>query len=102
MKSAVLLAFLVVGVHALAQQNVPQIPFDANPEFLQLPENLYLGEASGVAVNSKGLLVNKKDWLAAIANDEGKCDINKGFEHLVRVYGNSGLVIHTAPVCRRL
>jgi len=39
---------------ALAQPNVPQIPFDANPEFLQLPDNLYLGEASGVAVNSKG------------------------------------------------
>jgi hypothetical protein len=47
-----------------------------------------------IAVNSKGLLVSKKDWLTAIANDEDKCDINKGFEHLVRVYGNSGLVIH--------
>ncbi len=54
MKSAALLAFVLVGVHALAQPNVPQIPFDANTEFLQLPENLYLGEASGVAVNSKG------------------------------------------------
>jgi DNA-binding beta-propeller fold protein YncE len=41
-------------MHAFGQQSVPEIPFDANPDFLQLPENLYLGEASGVAVNSKG------------------------------------------------
>ena len=51
-----------------------------------------------IAVNSKGLVTSKQDWLAAIANDEGKCDINKGFEHLVRVYGNSGLVIHNTSV----
>ena len=36
------------------QQGVPQIPFDSIPHFLKLPPNLYLGEASGVAVNSKG------------------------------------------------
>jgi ketosteroid isomerase-like protein len=47
-----------------------------------------------VAVNSQGLVSNKADVLAAIANDEVKCDINKGFEYIVRVYGNSGLVIH--------
>jgi len=32
---------------------VPEIPFDSVPNFLKLPPNLYLGEASGVAVNSK-------------------------------------------------
>lgn len=47
-----------------------------------------------VAVNSQGIVTNKSDVLAAIANDEAKCDINKGFEYIVRVYGNSGLVIH--------
>ncbi|RAK63179.1 nuclear transport factor 2 family protein [Hymenobacter edaphi] len=47
-----------------------------------------------IAVNSKGLVTSKKDWLAAIANDEGHCDINKGFEFVVRVYGNTGFVIH--------
>src|ERR1019366_2539779 len=33
---------------------VPEIPFDSVPNFLKLPEHLYLGEAVGVATNSKG------------------------------------------------
>ena len=36
------------------QQSVPEIPFDSTPDFLKLPNDLYLGEASGVAVNSQG------------------------------------------------
>jgi len=32
---------------------VPEIPYESVPNFLKLPPNLYLGEASGVAVNSK-------------------------------------------------
>jgi Domain of unknown function (DUF4440) len=47
-----------------------------------------------IAVNSKGLITGKKDWLESIANDEAQCDINKGFDFVVRVYGNSGMVIH--------
>jgi hypothetical protein len=35
-------------------ENVPEIPFDSVPNFLKLPPNLYLGEAMGVATNSKG------------------------------------------------
>jgi len=35
-------------------QNVPEIPFDSVPNFLKLPPGLYLGEAMGVATNSKG------------------------------------------------
>ena len=34
-------------------QQVPEIPFESVPNFLKLPPDLYLGEASGVAVNSK-------------------------------------------------
>ncbi len=37
-----------------AQPAVPQIAFDSVPGFLKLPKDLHLGEASGVAVNSKG------------------------------------------------
>ncbi len=33
--------------------SVPEIPFDSVRDFLKLPPDLYLGEASGVAVNSK-------------------------------------------------
>jgi len=35
-------------------QNVPEIPYDSVPNFLKLPPGLYLGEAIGVATNSKG------------------------------------------------
>ena len=40
---------------ALAQQQTPPvIAFDSVPNPLKLPENMYLGEVSGIAVNSKG------------------------------------------------
>src|SRR3982751_795260 len=35
------------------QQSVPEIPYDAVPDALKLPADLYLGEVAGVAVNSK-------------------------------------------------
>jgi len=35
-------------------QNVPEIPYESVPNFLKLPQNLYLGEGIGVATNSKG------------------------------------------------
>ena len=45
----------VVSGRAFAQQaSVPEIPYESVPNFLKLPTGMYLGEASGVAVNSKG------------------------------------------------
>ena len=44
----------VLAQQALAQQNVPIIPFDSVPNPVRLPTNMYLGEVSGVSVNSKG------------------------------------------------
>ena len=35
-------------------QNVPEIPYESVPNFIKLPDNLYLGEGIGVATNSKG------------------------------------------------
>ncbi|MGE5246296.1 MAG: peptidyl-alpha-hydroxyglycine alpha-amidating lyase family protein [Betaproteobacteria bacterium] len=49
-----LLASAVLCPPALAQQSVPEIPFDGSTGFLKLPADMYLGEAAGVAVNSKG------------------------------------------------
>ncbi len=52
--------FLLASTPVLAQQAaappgpVPQIPYDSVPDALRLPPNLYFGEVSGVAVNSKG------------------------------------------------
>jgi DNA-binding beta-propeller fold protein YncE len=37
-----------------AQSSVPDIPFDANADVLKFPDNIHLGEAAGVATNSKG------------------------------------------------
>ena len=34
--------------------SAPQIAYDADADFLKLPDNLFLGEASGVAVNAQG------------------------------------------------
>jgi len=54
MKRSVLAVTLWMTVPLAVCQTVPEIPFDSVPNFLKLPPNLYLGEASGVAVNSKG------------------------------------------------
>jgi DNA-binding beta-propeller fold protein YncE len=39
---------------ALSAQNTPEIAYDSTPNLLKMPTNLYLGEAAGVATNSKG------------------------------------------------
>lgn len=46
--------FLLLGVSLGAQPPVPEIAFDSIPDPLKLPPDLYFGEVSGVAVNSKG------------------------------------------------
>ncbi|MET0213053.1 MAG: hypothetical protein ABW292_08625, partial [Vicinamibacterales bacterium] len=56
--AAILMAATAVG---LAQsrakaENVPEIPFESVPNFLQMPPDVYLGESMGVARNSKGNL----------------------------------------------
>jgi len=53
MKRSILFAALFVAIPAFAQQT-PEIPFHSVPDFLKLPPDLHLGEATGVAVNSKG------------------------------------------------
>jgi len=54
--------FLLIAAHAISAQQqfggaqlaVPEIPFDSVPNFLKMPDKLYLGEVPGVATNSKG------------------------------------------------
>jgi DNA-binding beta-propeller fold protein YncE len=53
--AVVLALVLALAGSTLAQSSsVPEISFRSVPDFLKLPPNLYLGEVSGVAVNSKG------------------------------------------------
>jgi len=47
-------AAIALGATLVAQSSVPEIPFDGDVNVLKLPEGMNLGEASGVAVNSKG------------------------------------------------
>ncbi|WP_024510567.1 peptidyl-alpha-hydroxyglycine alpha-amidating lyase family protein [Bradyrhizobium sp. ARR65] len=54
MKRGLFGLLLLIASPALAQQSVPSIAFDSVPNPLHLPRNVYFGEASGVAVNSKG------------------------------------------------
>ncbi len=49
----VLAATMLAGVPAVAQFAVPEIRFDS-AEPLKFPDNIHLGEAAGVATNSKG------------------------------------------------
>src|SRR5258708_17421391 len=45
--------FIFASLGTFAQEPAPEIPFTSVPNLLKLPKDLYLGEASGVAVNSK-------------------------------------------------
>ena len=54
MKHFLIVFALFFVTPAYAQQQPPEIRFQSVPDFLKLPPDLYLGEATGVAVNSKG------------------------------------------------
>jgi hypothetical protein len=55
MKRLVILPIIgLVAVLSAQQPSVPEIPYRSIPDFLKLPVDVYLGEAAGVAVNSKG------------------------------------------------
>src|SRR5437867_11624688 len=53
MKCPLVGLLVLLASPAFAQEAVPQIPFDASDP-VKLPKDLYLGEVTGVAVNSKG------------------------------------------------
>jgi hypothetical protein len=54
MRRAILALLLVAGSLYAQQAAVPEIGYRAVADFLKLPSNLYFGEVTGVAVNSKG------------------------------------------------
>ena len=49
-----LAAVFCLPIQIIAQQSVSEIKFQAQTDFFKLPQDLYFGEAAGVAVNSKG------------------------------------------------
>ena len=54
MKTLLFASVLLFAAPAVAQQNVPEIPFDSVADFLKLPPGMNFGEVPGVAVDSKG------------------------------------------------
>ena len=54
MKTILFSLALLTAAPALAQQSIPDIPFDSTADFLKLPGGTNFGEVPGVAVNSKG------------------------------------------------
>ena len=50
------LALALTTRPAAAQLVIPEIPYDSAPNLLTMPDDIYLGEAVGVATNSKGHL----------------------------------------------
>ncbi len=50
---SLLAAMLLPGITVVAQ-SVPEIRFDSDPGPLKFPDNIHLGEAAGVATDSKG------------------------------------------------
>ena len=76
-------------------ENVPEIPIESVPNFLKMPENVYLGESMGVATNSKGhiFVYHRRDDTRLFEFDENGTFVKEwgegiyGFEfaHKVRV-----------------
>src|SRR5205823_4913942 len=49
--------FVLLSPSAFAQStSAPELSYDSVPNFFKLPQDVSFGEASGVAVNSKGLI----------------------------------------------
>jgi hypothetical protein len=47
-------AGVVLSPHLAFADTIPTIAYDSVPNLLRLPPDLYLGEVSGVALNSRG------------------------------------------------
>jgi DNA-binding beta-propeller fold protein YncE len=54
MRHCVILCAALFASSVFAQQSVPVIKFDSVPDPVKLPKDMYFGEVTGVAVNSKG------------------------------------------------
>jgi hypothetical protein len=53
-KTTLAATLLVAGIALVAQTPVPDIPFTSATNFLKFPDSIQLGEAAGVATNSRG------------------------------------------------
>jgi len=116
-QSILAVALVFIAAPLCAQISVSEIPFDSVPNFLKLPDNVVMGEAVGVATNSKGhVYVYTRDGLLAYTvgtsrqfargaaarlyefdqngnffREIGKGTYSQGFAHTVRVDPNDNV-----------
>jgi DNA-binding beta-propeller fold protein YncE len=96
--SFVLLCLAIPLLSAAQEQAAPEIPFESVPNLLKLPTDLYLGEAAGVAVNSKGHIfvytrsektrLFEFDAKGTFVREIGKDLYGFAFAHVVRIDKN--------------
>jgi DNA-binding beta-propeller fold protein YncE len=90
------LLYLAISLLGSAQEKtVPEIPYESVPNLLKLPTDLYLGEAAGVAVNSKGHIfvytrsaqtrLFEFDAKGTFVHEIGKNLYGFSFAHVVRI-----------------
>jgi hypothetical protein len=85
----------VPAPEAKAKAAAPEIPFDSVPNFLKMPPGVYMGEAVGVATNSKGHLfvytrsgetrLFEFDQNGSFVKEFGAGSYGMSFAHAVRV-----------------
>jgi hypothetical protein len=98
MKPSAIFVLLCLAISLLCsaqEKTVPEIPYESVPSLLKLPNDLYLGEAAGVAVNSKGhIFVYTRSSQTRLFEFDAKGnfvhEIGKGlygfsFAHVVRI-----------------
>src|SRR5579864_8934115 len=99
-KPQLILVLVLASVSASTAQ-VPEIPYESVPNLLKLPTDLYLGEAAGVAVNSKGHIfvytrsaqtrLFEFDAKGNFVHEIGKDLYGFSFAHVVRIDKNDNI-----------
>src|ERR1700686_171815 len=96
------LLYLAISLLCSAQEKtIPEIPYESVPNLLKLPNDLYLGEAAGVAVNSKGHIfvytrsaqtpLFEFDAKGNFVHEIGKDLYGFSFAHVVRIDKNDNI-----------
>ena len=97
--------FVLMSPSAFAQStSAPELNFDSVPNFIKLPPDMHLGEASGVAVNSKGNIYvysrggTVANAFGATASQILEFDRDGGFIREVGKHLYAGAYAHTVRV----
>ena len=97
----VLLCIVISSLCSAQEKTVPEISYESVPNLLKLPNDLYLGEAAGVAANSKGHIfvytrsaqtrLFEFDAKGNFVREIGKDLYGFSFAHVVRIDKNDNI-----------